>query len=638
MTNFMTGIRSIFPDVVQVAKKFPISVAIATLLTCWLLMGVHEGQNIDNSIFALLSALFASIGATLYGLRKGLCTINNALLSLGACVFIGSFFLVPEQLYLTPYMVPVALLLLASTVAYIGVPLDNRSYWMFNHSFWFSFIVAVLGSLLIAGLIALLITSYSVLFDISVKSKSYQYSLIICLFLIAPLFWISMLPDDFSIKVKEGEPVEFTSKITALFVKYVFVPFFFLFALLFHGLAIKVLFAGQVPTGQVGWYGFALVSTGVATYLMAYPTRTVSGPLVSFFSSHWMWFLLVPLGLMAIAYQQRLAQYGLTPLRFFMAGFLLWAFGLIAYSLFRKRQKKPFDLRVIALGGALIIGLASFGPWGAQALSLNAQKQRLISMLEGIGAMDKGVIVKTLPHALEGATQTRQKQVIKDANGTLSYFKNNGRDKRLISLLSQKKREGLKINKKTGQQNILIAVREALQLPRYLTRTGIDRQRLQFNVNQPYNIPLDGPGSLKGRFFVNFDHNHKEQVLLRRSVGNANDKKTKIHIELKDQKLLVFEDKGLVGSFSYEALTKLAKADLQKFGQSYTRQILVVLSDEIGGGAKSRLYIHSLTYTTPRNFKVENSNERLTLNKQTRDKFSTDVEIKNIGFWFFKGK
>jgi len=511
MASFMTGIRSIFPDVVQVTKRFPISVAIALLLTCWLLMGVYQRHDVDNDVFALLSAFFASVGAALYGERKGLCSINNALWSFGICVFIGSFFLVAEQLYITPHMVPIALLLLASTVAYIVTPLDNRAYWQFNHSFWFSFIAAVLGSLLIAGLITLLITSYSVLFEVTVKSPLYQYSLIICMFLIGPLFWLSMLPHDFTTKVKEGEPEGITSKITALFVKYVFVPFFFLFALLFHGLAAKVLFAGQLPTGQIGWYGFALVTTGIVTYLMVYPTRTVSGPLVSFFSSYWMWFLLVPLMLMAIAYQQRLEQYGLTPLRFYLGGFLLWAFALIAYALFRKGQKKPFDLRVIALGAALIIGFASIGPWGAEALSNRAQKQRLISDLDRLGVLQDGKIIKPIPRQLQ-----EEAAAINRVNGAVSFFGKRNRAQTLETLLNDADHQDLTRQRQDGKayqglrNRTLLAVKAALQPYSVdVARQKDENRAFSFKAHKPLHFDLPSKGELSGPFHYIFPNEHR---------------------------------------------------------------------------------------------------------------------------------
>ena len=153
------------------------------------------------------------------------------------------------------------------------------------------------------------------------------------LFLIGMLFWLSLIPSSFHQQVEEGEPVEFTSKITALFVKYVFVPFFFLFALLFHGLALKVLIDGTLPAGQIGWYGMALITSGVVTYLMAFPTAKSGGALVRLFSSSWMWFLIIPLFLMVFAYKLRLDQYGMTRLRYFLAAFILWAFVMVGHSM-----------------------------------------------------------------------------------------------------------------------------------------------------------------------------------------------------------------------------------------------------------------------------------------------------------------
>ena len=241
MGAFWGSVRSVLPNVVEVIKRFPVPVLMALILTVWLLYGVYWKVDVYFITFALLTLFFASVGACLFAQHRKFESINQVLLSLGVCAFFASVYFLPDDMNLTTFMMPVALVLLASTIAFVGSEQENRSYWLFNHGFWFALIVAVLGGLLIAGLISMLLAAYALLFDVVVKSRAHQYSLIICLFLIAPLIWLSLLPQSFTKKVVEGEPEEFTAKITSLFVKYVFVPFFFLFALLFHALAIKVL-------------------------------------------------------------------------------------------------------------------------------------------------------------------------------------------------------------------------------------------------------------------------------------------------------------------------------------------------------------------------------------------------------------
>ncbi len=613
MGAFWSSVRSVLPNVVEVVKRFPVPVIIALILTSWLLYGVYWKVDVDFITFALLTLFFASVGACLFAQYRNFEPINQILLSLGVSAFFASIYFLPDDTHLTTFMMPIALVLMASTIAFVGQGEKNRSYWLFNHGFWFALIIAILGSLLIAGLISMLMAAYALLFDVMVKSNAHQYSLIVCLFLIGPLIWLSLLPQSFTPKVVEGEPEEFTAKITSLFVKYVFVPFFFLFALLFHALAVKVLLEGTLPTGQIGWYGIALVTSGIITYLLAYPTRNTGGPLVVFFSQYWMWCLLVPLGLMVIAYCLRLDQYGMTPLRFFLGGFLLWAIVLVVYGTVMKWTGRVFDLRIIVLLGALIIGLASVGPWGAEALSNKWQKQRLTADLTKLGILKEGKIARDLQTPNEDEIK-----LVNRINGTLNYFKTRYRAETLRSLLpakalnelDEKRRDGKRYQ---GRKNrVLLAVKNQLG---QVNSAQISAKKVHsYQIDKPLALHVPEKGTLWGPFLYHFRTNKYQGAKTAYKVS-LKGRKQPINITAKNGQLVITQQGAhqILFELSHLRQSALEHHQLKKGQKMSVKMINTPLANQ---SPSAHLMITSLSYRiSPKN--------------------KAKIDLNSAGFWVF---
>ena len=616
MGAFWDSVRSVLPNVVEVIKRFPVPVLMSVVLTSWLLYGVYWKVDVDFITFALLTLFFASVGACLFAQHQKFEQINQILLSLGVSAFFASIYFIPDDMHLTTFMMPIALVLLASTIAFVGRAQENPSYWLFNHGFWFALIVAVLGGLLIAGLLSMLMAAYALLFDVVVKSRAYQYSLIVCLFLVAPLIWLSLLPQSFTQKVVEGEPEEFTAKITSLFVKYVFVPFFFLFALLFHALAIKILLEGSLPSGQIGWYGIALVTSGIITYLLAFPTRNTGGPLVTFFTQYWMWWLLAPLSLMVIAYFLRLDQYGMTPLRFFLGGFLLWAIVLVVYGAVMKWTGRVFDLRIIVLLGALIIGLASVGPWGAEAVSNKWQKERLMADLTKLGMMQEGKIT--------GGLQTPNENeigVVNRINGALNYFKTRYRAETLRSLLPAKALNELDEKRQDGKRykgrknRVLLAVKK--QLGQVNNAKARRKPLHSYQIKKPLALHVPEKGTLWGPFLFHFRANSYQgpkKTTPKVPLSNPIHKRP-ITIRDENGQLIIKQQSGPQFAFELSHLRHLAQQHHQsKKGQKPSVKIVdLPLAKD---GQLAQLLITSLAY------RVSSKSDR-------------DIILNSAGFWVF---
>ncbi len=640
MASFVRSFGAVLPNVVDVVRRFPVSVVVAVCLTGYVIWGAARNVDVVLPALGLLTLFFVSLGASLFGERRDWGAGQTIGLAVLSVLVIAPLFLFSEMIGLTAGMMPVAGVLAAGSVAYLTMPEDNRAFWMFNHTYWFSLLIAVFGGLLIAGLVALLIAAYAMLFDVQID-KLYQYSFIVSLFLIAPLFWLSLLPKSLTVQVEEGEPVEFTSKVTALFVKYVFVPFFFLFALLLHGLAVKIALEGALPSGQIGWYGLLLMIGGVGTFLMAYPTRHVSGPLVRFFVNNWMWFLLVPLGLVIAAHYLRVVHYGMTPLRFFLAGLFVWAAILIGYGFYLKYRGRSvaqardisgvFDLRLIPVLAAFILFGSSIGPWGAEAVSTSWQKNRLVSDLTELGVLEKGVIAQPLP-----PRSFKDKAALAtQARDTLGYFRDRRRAEALLGLLPPEARDRVKqdvaakgpIERQTSR--VYLAVSDALNAggsPGDRARRNVHSYRVQ----QPYELGLSGAGRVRGPIYYGLRDGLVQQEAdnlpaeegaqsASRKVISGLDGPVNLTVRTEGKALVVSkgkkgEDGDVIGRFALDDLEALARQDLASSQQKDGRKKIGQVTAQSRGAA---LYIYSLAYFTT---------------KESGD----EVVVTGIGFWLFE--
>lgn len=641
MARITHGFAAVLPNVKEVLFRFPVAALIAFALTLYLLYGAAVKQDVILWSMGMLAMFFTSVGGSLFAERRGWGFVLGVLLSLVASFVMLALFYFGESIALTPPMMPVAAVLAASSVAYLNLPPDNRSYWMFNHTYWFSLLIAGLGGLLIAALVALLIAAYAMLFDAHID-KAYQYSFIISLFFIAPLFWLSILPRSMTEPVEEGEPVEFTSKVTALFVKYVFVPFFFLFAALLHGLAIKVLFEGRLPSGQIGWYGLLLMIGGVGTYLMAYPTRKVSGPLVKFFVSHWMWFLLVPLIMVGAAHYLRVAHYGMTPMRFYLAGLFIWALVLIVYGFyvkyFSKRKDEAttargeFDLRLISVLAAFIIFISSFGPWGAESVSTNWQKERLVAQLTELGVLKDGVIARAIPFGRDPANGT----LAKDTRSTLNYFRDRERADGLIHLLPAEKRRTVEKEVATlgsydgRRSRVYLALNDALtgkktgvkEAPRLKTHT--------VQVREPYTLEVTAKGQFYGPVYHHipveklqeaaFDitpktHKAPAQGQVRARGLNTNPYQA-LNFDVEAGDFIARQGEGVIGRFALEKVAEFASRYDRQAKNSKEVSAVIMVPAATGG---ARLYITSLSYSVD----------------EGKDKEAERIKVMGLKFYLF---
>jgi hypothetical protein len=253
-----------------------------------------------------------------------------------------------------------SLFLLVGLAAYCSAPVSMASFWLFNRRLWIAQLLAFLAAVLLAGGVSGVLWTIEYLFGLQVPGWLHGKVWIIALGLVAPLNWLSLIPERFDQPVTEGEQTEFTSRAVALQVKFALVPLLLVYAVILHAYAVKILLDGSLPKGRLGWMVLTYGALVAITALLAFPTRSQGGPLVRFFWRAWPWLLPAPVALLFIAVGERIHQYGLTEGRYLslMAG--LWLAALAASQGLVQAERR--DLRLIPGLLAMLLGVASFGP------------------------------------------------------------------------------------------------------------------------------------------------------------------------------------------------------------------------------------------------------------------------------------
>ena len=186
----------------------------------------------------------------------------------------------------------------------------------------------------------------------------------------------------------------------SVLVNYLLAPMALVYALILHAYAVKIVIGGELPDNQIGWMVLLFALGGTASWLIAWPWRETGSWLSRLFIKGWFWLTLVPVVLLALALWERVTNYGVTPDRYGLAIVTVW-FALIGLYLAWRRNRADLRFIIGSLGVLLILG--SFGPWGANSVSVRSQFARLEKMLTENGVLKDGRIVQPvvlLPQAM----------------------------------------------------------------------------------------------------------------------------------------------------------------------------------------------------------------------------------------------
>ncbi|MGB2065559.1 MAG: DUF4153 domain-containing protein, partial [Marinomonas gallaica] len=151
---------------------------------------------------------------------------------------------------------------------------------------------------------------------------------------------------------------------------------------------------GEVPNGHLAYMISGFIGAGIITYLLAHPLRDESSPQLRLFYRILFPAMIVPVAFHFYAIWERVSAYGVTESRYMLAISAIWfAYLAVAGTL------KRLPLRAVPMSLAILMLVATVGPWSAVSVSGQSQKARLETLLveNNILINDKVVIPKSEP-------------------------------------------------------------------------------------------------------------------------------------------------------------------------------------------------------------------------------------------------
>jgi len=396
----MAFLARFVPDFGKVAGRFPVVVAlVVTLAGINLLELVVWGLKspADEALTAHLNlgftlAVLAALTAHLWaeaqdkGRKAGIIAAIAVAAPALALPFLADPRLAGPWLHVS--WAELAMIFFALIFALFSVPWLGRRFvpeglWLAVARMKFAALTGGIISLVAALAVGAIIATLKVLFSIEPSERFFFFLFILIANLVAPLLALSLFPEDLHARPGLDAPNPLLRAISGA-LTWVVVPLLLLYALILHAYAAKILLEGTLPKGTLGWMVMLYVSVGYATWLAAQPMANKG--LNRLFLRLWPWLLIVPLGLLVLAFQARVQAYGYTIMRVVLALGIVWALGATLYLLARGTQAQN---RLLLAGAALLLFLGAVGPFSAWDIAANSQVRRVIEILRQAGRLDE---------------------------------------------------------------------------------------------------------------------------------------------------------------------------------------------------------------------------------------------------------
>ncbi|MDX1576487.1 MAG: DUF4153 domain-containing protein, partial [Kiloniellales bacterium] len=236
--------------------------------------------------------------------------------------------------------------------------------------------------------------------------------------LLAPWLALAGIPRDFAAP-EDGTDRDLVPRPIAFLASYILVPLAIAYFAILYAFMVKIAVLWELPKGEVAVLIMGYAGFGVAAHLIAYPLRATGPWHVRTFHRWFYPALIVPAGLLALAIGVRVEAYGVTEDRYLVMAFAAWLLLLAPFMTLRPKT----GLKAVPLSLAVLLALGSFGPWGAESLSLTSQMDRLATILTRTGILQAGRIVP----AEEGVAREDAKQI----SSIVTYLRDSGKEQAL---------------------------------------------------------------------------------------------------------------------------------------------------------------------------------------------------------------
>ncbi len=390
----LNNFTNVLPAIKITVARFPFALLSAFLASIVLLGIVHDiGVLSQHHSFRLFSTLFyGSLALTslkLFVESNDWSITKHSIAAIFLLLVISyfSWFVIYEhdKIIMTFFSLVIVLSLFFS--AYINRQSSIASFWFFNYETGVAFSYALVASVVLGAGLSVSLLSIDYLFEIDMPKNIYADIWLLTWGGFFPVYFLSNIPTEFDFK---EELCDFPSGISFI-TNYIFVPLMWAYMAILYAYFVKIIFQWELPRGNLGSVIIVFGTIGVLTKILSYPIRNNGTRLLVMFDRYFYYALIVPIILLAIAIGIRLSDYGITESRYAVVLLGLWLAIIIALTAIKKDR---FHIKYIPMIFAGLALFASFGPWGAVAMSINSQLSRFEATMQKHNLLVNGQAVK----------------------------------------------------------------------------------------------------------------------------------------------------------------------------------------------------------------------------------------------------
>lgn len=404
-------------------RRFPLAVLAATAFAVIQILSIHKLVHLpyaNEVLYSCFASFFALLTAELVAEAKGWAFAKR----LGSCLVIAAavagWGMMAGEIGLPHWLFGFALFGFCIAAPAFGGA-SNDELWQFNQQTFLGLAIAGFATGLFVMGAGAILYALSTLFGF-VSNGEWFFT---CVVLACALFWplytitfIPRLPQQLTVAPMMPGPLAFVLTFVAL-------PVLLVFGALIAFYGVQVLGLKVTPITSVSWMVMGFSACGIALHFLLYPMRASGNVLVRWFEQYFFLILIPMLGLLFWAVLVRVDSYGVSENRYLA---LLGGFWALAIALSAAFLRGEVRLGNAPAALALMLVLASVGPWSAENISYTSQTQRLERVLGELGLLRGDAIVEP---AHKPAASWQQRRTL---SSLLDYFRTR-RDTRMPDYL-----------------------------------------------------------------------------------------------------------------------------------------------------------------------------------------------------------
>ena len=394
--SVISKFNRLVPDLSATLLRFPVPVFISLAMFAFVFGNIEDlwgtSRHLNERIYlgGFVAFLIAG-GLHLLAQSKGWSrTIGLILATVGGLAAMVLLVWLNNILRLGELFIIPAAILWVMVAGFMNRRAVTSPFWLFNARFMLAILLATLVGLVFSGGMAAILASLDYLFNVRIDKDLYSHIGAAAVTIIGPIYGLSLIPNSFDEQFDLADSEDLLQRGISVLINYILVPLLVVYVIILHAYAVKIGFSFKLPKGQVGIMVLIFGLGGTATWLIARPWVDSGTWLLKAFTRWWFWFTIIPVLLLVMAVNERIGTYGVTPERYGLALVALWLVIMIGYFALRRLEARP---QVILGSLALLLLLASFGPWGARGVSISSQMARLDEIMTKWKLVENGKIV-----------------------------------------------------------------------------------------------------------------------------------------------------------------------------------------------------------------------------------------------------